>query len=52
VTEGNDTAVALSFYNLFTSEPTENMIGNLRTDLGLHRVGARSLPITTNSDAS
>jgi hypothetical protein len=52
VTEGDDTAVALSFYNLFTSEPTETMIGNLRTDPGLHRVGARLLPTTTNSNPS
>jgi hypothetical protein len=52
VTESSDTAAALSFYNLFTSEPTESMIGNLRTDIGLHRVGPRSLPTTTNSNPS
>lgn len=50
MTESDDTALALSFYNLFTSGPAESMIGNLSTDLGLHRVGSSSLPTTTNSD--
>jgi hypothetical protein len=45
-------AKALSLHKLFESEPTENLIGNLRTRSGLHSFGRDVLPITINSDPS
>ena len=50
MTEINNTAKALSLCELFKSEPTENLISNLRTSLGLRTLGRHLLPTTINSN--
>ena len=47
MTEINNTAKALSLCELFKSEPTENLISNLRTSLGLRTFGS---PLASNHD--
>lgn len=50
MTEINNTAKALSLCELFKSEPTENLISNLSTSLGLRTLGRHLLPTTINSN--
>lgn len=48
--ETRDIAKAHSFHDILTAAPTENLIANLSTTVGLHHLGAHALPITVNSD--
>jgi hypothetical protein len=50
VTESRDIAKALAFQHIFKSGPTENLIANLSTSVGLHHLEAQALPITINSN--
>jgi hypothetical protein len=52
VSESDDIAKALSFHDLLTSAPTEDLISNLGTRPALHGFGNNLLPITINSDPS
>jgi hypothetical protein len=45
-----DIPKALCFHDILTSAPTENLIANLSTTVGLHHLGAHQLPITVNAD--
>jgi hypothetical protein len=50
VEESRDIAKALAFHDILTSAPTENLIANLSTTVGLYHLGAQPLPITINGD--
>lgn len=48
--ETRDIAKASAFRDILMSAPTESLIANLSTTVGLHPLGAQPLPITINSD--
>jgi hypothetical protein len=50
VTTNRDIAKALAFHDIFKSGPTENLVANLSSAVGLHHLEAQMLPITINSD--
>ena len=52
MTENRDIAKALCFHQVLTSVPTENLIANLSTTVGLQDLGGYPLPISLNSDPS
>ena len=50
MTTNRDIAKAHAFHDLFRSGPSENLIANLSTAVGLHHLETLALPITINSD--